>query len=87
MKTKDFLLLASGLALGYLVFGAKIFKSPLRRTVDGQVVEEEPQSLAEVVATKPSKCEKEWLEIASKTRFVSEEAREAAKLEFMSKCS
>lgn len=86
MNTKDVLLLASGLALGYLAFGAKIFKSPLRRTVSGEVVEEEVQALAEILV-KPSKCENEWMEIASRTRFVSDEAREKARVAFMTNCS
>lgn len=84
MKAKDLLLLASGVAIGYLVFKKDLFKKAEKATKD--VVSGVTTGVTDVVNTKQAECEKKWTEYASTARFASEEAMLKAQSEFMKTC-
>lgn len=84
MKAKDLLLLASGVAIGYLVFKKDLFKRAEKATKD--VVSGVTNGVADVVNPKQAECEKKWTEYASTARFASEEAMLKAQSEFMKTC-
>jgi hypothetical protein len=90
MKSKDVLLFASGFALGYLIFGAKLFRSPivLRSPINKiePILEAPNETVAEPISV-PTECEKLWIEKASTMRFASNEAMESAKQTFLSNCT
>lgn len=84
MKAKDLLLLASGVAIGYLVFKKDLFKRAEKATKD--VVSGVTTGVTDVVNPKQAECEKKWTEYASTARFASEEAMLKAQSEFMKTC-
>jgi len=84
MKAKDLLLVASGLALGYLIFKKDLFKRVEKTTKD--VVSGVKTGVTDVVNPKQAECEKKWTEHASTARFASEEAMLKAQSEFMKTC-
>lgn len=84
MKEKDLLLLASGVAIGYLVFKKDLFKRAEKATKD--VVSGVTTGVKDVVNPKQAECEKKWTEYASTARFASEEAMLKAQSEFMKTC-
>ena len=97
MGAKELLLVASGVAIGYLVFKKDLFKRVEKATLDvsegtiGAVSGGVSTLLEGTGVIKPPKetqtsCDKEWEEIASRTRFLSEEAMLNAKKEFMTNC-
>lgn len=84
MKAKDLLLLASGVAIGYLVFKKDLFKKAEKATKD--VVSGVTTGVTDVVNPKQAECEKKWTEFASTARFASEEAMLKVQSEFMKTC-
>jgi hypothetical protein len=89
MKAKDLLLVGSGLAIGYLIFKKDLFKRVEKATKD--VSEGALSGMTELVNPqisdpKTEECEKKWEEIASRSRFASEEGMLNAKKEFMINC-
>ena len=102
MKTKDFLLIASGLAIGYLVFKKDLFKKKngaLSQVAGGagemvagtgkligETTDRVAGAIADAVNPKQSQCEKKWEEFAQTVRPSSQEAFEEMKTEFMSSC-
>jgi hypothetical protein len=97
MQAKDLLLVAGGVALGYLIFKKDLFKRVEKATVDvsegaiGTVSGGVSTLLEGTGGIRPSRetqtsCDKEWEEIASRTRFSSEEAMLNAKKEFITNC-
>ena len=98
MGAKELLLVASGVAIGYLIFKKDLFK---KKTTIGSGVSDVVSGAGEIVSggvtavtttvtelvnPKQSECEKKWQEIAITSRFASQEAMEKAKSEFMKTC-
>lgn len=102
MKAKDLLLVASGLALGYLIFKKDLFKKKQNGLSNVKAGAEEIVSGAgsvvvgtvdtvtggvrSLINPKQAECQKKWDEVAMLSRFESDEAREKAKQEFMNNC-
>jgi X-X-X-Leu-X-X-Gly heptad repeat protein len=102
MTTKDILLLASGVAVGYLIFKKDLFKkkgSGLSEVTEGagEVVSGAGSLVSGAVTTvtdavqtlvnpKQAECEKKWNEYSSTIRPTSPEAMEKLKADFMSSC-
>ena len=102
MKAKDLLLVASGLALGYLIFKKDLFKKKQNGLSNVKAGAEEIVSGAgsvvvgavdtvtggvrSLVNPKQAECEKKWTEFASTARFASAEAMEKEKASFISNC-
>jgi hypothetical protein len=84
MGTKELLLVASGIALGYLIFKKDLFKRVEKATKD--VVSGATQGATELVNPKQAECEKAWQEKASLIRFSSQEQMLQAQKEFMTSC-
>ena len=89
MGAKELLLVASGVAIGYLVFKKDLFKRVEKATKD--VSEGAVGGIAELVSPqisdpKTQECEKKWEEFAMTAKFGSQQAMENAKKEFMMNC-
>ena len=84
MKGKDLLLVASGIAIGYLVFKKDLFKRAEKSTKD--IVSGVTEGVTEVFNPKQAECEKKWNEYSSTIRPSSQEAMDKMKAEFMSSC-
>lgn len=84
MKTKDLLLVAGGVALGYLIFTKDLFKRVKEGTKD--VLSGVEEGVTETVNPKRAECEKKWLEYSKTIRPASTEALEKMKKDFMSSC-
>jgi X-X-X-Leu-X-X-Gly heptad repeat protein len=102
MTTKDILLLASGVAVGYLIFKKDLFKKKANGLGElsggaeeivsgaGSVVTGAVTTVTDAVQTlvnpKQAECEKRWNEYSSTIRPTSPEAMEKLKADFMSSC-
>ena len=102
MTTKDILLLASGVAVGYLIFKKDLFKkkgSGLSEVTEGagEVVSGAGSLVSGAVTTvtdavqtlvnpKQADCEQKWNEYASTIRPSSQEALDKMKADFMNSC-
>ena len=97
MGAKELLLVASGVAIGYLLFKKDLFKRVEKATIDvsegtiGAVSGGVSTLLEGTGGIRPSReaqttCDKEWEQFASTARFASQEAMENAKKEFMMNC-
>lgn len=98
MGTKEILLLASGVAIGYLIFKKDLFKK--KATIGSGVsdvvtgageivsggVNTVTTTVTELVNPKQAECDKKWQDYASMSRFASQEAMDNAKKEFMKTC-
>jgi hypothetical protein len=84
MKTKDLLLVASGVAIGYLIFKKDLFKKVEKATKD--VVASATQDTAELVNPRQAECEQKWIEYSSTIRPNSQETLDKMKAEFMNSC-
>ena len=84
MKTKDLLLVAGGVALGYLIFTKDLFK---RAEKGAKVIASGvKEGVTEIVNPKQAECEKKWVEYSKTIRPASTEALEKMKKDFMSSC-
>ncbi len=94
MQAKDLLLVASGVAIGYLIFKKDLFKkkSGVNEIVSGaeQIVSGAvgtvTGAVTELVNPKQAECEKKWTEYASTIRPASQEALDKMKADFMNSC-
>ena len=95
MQAKDLLLVASGVAIGYLIFKKDLFKkkSGVNEIVSGaeQIVSGAvgtvTGAVTELVNPRQAECEKKWVDtIGSLTRFTSQEAMEGSKANFVKEC-
>lgn len=86
METKDLLLLASGLALGYLIFKKDLFK---KKSVVDRTISLPEGEILPTGGTKTAKediCEAKWTEFASLARFASEKDMAEKRATFMKTC-
>lgn len=86
MKTKDLLLLASGLALGYLIFKKDLFKKKSVVETATALPEGELLPTGGERKTKEDICEAKWTEFSSTARFASEKDMAEQKAKFMNSC-
>ena len=102
MKAKDFLLVGSGLAIGYLIFKKDLFKKKSNGIGEVTTGAEEIVSGAgsvvsgavgtvtgaveNLVNPKQAECQKKWDEYAQTIRPASQEALNKMQSEFMSSC-
>jgi hypothetical protein len=84
MKTKDLLLVAGGVAIGYLIFTKDLFKRVEKGTKE--IVSGVKEGVTEMVNPKQAECEKKWTEFAQTIKPASKEALEKMKQDFMSSC-
>ena len=91
MKTKDFLLVAVGLGLGYFLFK----KNPFKKKTDLEQITSDVKEIVEdtkdtvmstIDSVKKAECEKQWSNYAQTIRLASPEAYEKAKSEFIANC-
>ncbi len=102
MQAKDLLLVASGVAIGYLIFKKDLFKKKGTGLAQltggaGEIVSGAEQVVGGAVSTvtgavtqlvnpKQAECEKKWTEYASTIRPSSQEALDKMKADFMNSC-
>ena len=86
MKAKDLLLVASGLALGYLIFKKDLFKKKSVVETTTALPEGEALPTGGERKTKEDICQAKWTEFASTARFASQKAMEEHKATFMKDC-
>jgi hypothetical protein len=84
MGTKEILLLASGVAIGYLVFKKDLFKKVEEKTID--IVDGATKDVKELVNPKKTECEEKFIEFAQTIRPSSQEAFDKIKENFMTSC-
>ena len=92
MKTKDILLVASGVALGYLIFTKDLFNRLTKATKDVVRDISSDEAISETTS-KPSadsdkqvRCELKWEDFAKTARFASKEEMEKSKADYIKKC-
>ena len=81
---KDLLLVAGGVALGYLIFTKDLFKRAKQGTKD--ILSGAEEGVKDLVNPKQSECEKKWKEFAQTVKASSPEALEEMRVSFMSSC-
>jgi X-X-X-Leu-X-X-Gly heptad repeat protein len=102
MGAKDLLLVASGVAIGYLIFKKDLFNKKGTGLAQltggaGQIVSGAEQvvggavstvtgAITELVNPRQAECEKKWVEYSSTIRPSSQEALDKMKSEFMKSC-
>jgi X-X-X-Leu-X-X-Gly heptad repeat protein len=102
MKTKDILLLASGVAVGYLIFKKDLFKKKANGLGElsggaeeivsgaGSVVTGAVTTVTDAVQTlvnpKQAECEQKWAKYSQSIRPSSQEDLDKMKAEFMASC-
>jgi X-X-X-Leu-X-X-Gly heptad repeat protein len=102
MGAKDLLLVASGVAIGYLIFKKDLFNKKGTGLAQltggaGEIVSGAEQvvggavstvtgAVTELVNPRQAECEKKWVEYSSTIRPSSQEALDKMKSEFMKSC-
>ena len=82
---KDLLLVAGGVALGYLIFTKDLFKRAKQGTKD--ILSGAEEGVKDLVNPKQSECEKKWSEeIGQISRFATKEAMELSKSSYVKEC-
>ena len=91
MKTKDFLLVAVGLGLGYFLFK----KNPFKKKTDLEQITSDVKEIVEdtkdtvmstIDSVKKAECEKKWNNYSSLIRPSSEEALNKMREEYINSC-
>jgi X-X-X-Leu-X-X-Gly heptad repeat protein len=102
MQAKDLLLVASGVAIGYLIFKKDLFKKKGTGLAQltggaGEIVSGAEQVVGGAVSTvtgavtqlvnpKQAECEKKWDEYSQTIKVASQESLNKMKADFMSSC-
>ncbi len=84
MGAKELLLVASGVAIGYLIFKKDLFKKTQKATEN--VANTISEQITQISDPKTEECEKKWLEYSKTIRPSSQESMDNMKKEFITNC-